>query len=78
MARSRKKTPIIGISTATSEKSDKVAAHRRERRKVHVGLKTKADQDALPHRREVSDVWGYAKDGKIYKAPWLRPKDLRK
>jgi len=78
MTRSRKKAPVIGISTSTSEKADKVAAHRKERRKVHVTLKTTGDQDALPLRNEVSNVWAYAKDGKRYNPSWLKPKHLRK
>jgi hypothetical protein len=78
MARSRKKTPITGMNRSKSEKADKVAAHRVERRKVHLRLKTEGDGDALPVRREISNVWSYAKDGKIYKKPWMRPKDLRK
>ena len=78
MTRSRKKTPITGMNRARSEKADKVAAHRRERRTVRTRVKTDPDPDALPRRREVSNVWAYAKDGKVYKKPWLRPKDLRK
>jgi hypothetical protein len=78
MTRSRKKTPITGYSTARSEKADKISAHRRERRIVHTRLKTDPDADRLPDRREVSNVLGYAKDGKIYAKSWLRPKDLRK
>lgn len=78
MTRSRKKAPVTAISTSTSEKADKVAAHRKERRKVHVTLKATGDQDALPARREVSNVWAYAKDGKRYKPAWLDPKHLRK
>jgi hypothetical protein len=78
MTRSRKKTPITGVNSARSEKSDKLAAHRRERRTVRTRLKAEPDADKLPDRREVSNVWAYAKDGKIYKKSWLRPKDLRK
>jgi hypothetical protein len=77
MARSRKKAPFIPTSTSTSEKADKVAAHRKERRKVRVILAVEPEIEVLPHRRRISNVWGYAKDGKRFqKSP--RPKDLRK
>jgi hypothetical protein len=77
MARSRKKAPFVPVSTSTSEKADKVAAHRKERRKVRTILAVKPDVEVLPHRRRISNVWAYAKDGKRYlKSP--RPKDLRK
>lgn len=38
MARSKRKTPISGITTAVSEKSDKVASHRRIRRVVRQAI----------------------------------------
>ena len=77
MARSRKKTPIGGITTAESEKADKLSAHRRERRKVRATLATDPQVDVLPHRREVSDVWTFAKDGKYYQTR-VQARDLRK
>lgn len=56
MSRSRRRTPVCGITTARSEKQDKVTAH----------------------RRELSNVWSYAKDGKQYLGPHTRPEYLRK
>lgn len=77
MARSRKKQPFTPVSTSTSEKADKVSAHRKERRQVRTLLAVKPDVEVLPHKREISNVWAYAKDGKRYrKAP--RAKDMRK
>lgn len=38
MSRSRKKTPIVGITTAPSDKPYKVAEHRRERRSAKVSI----------------------------------------
>jgi hypothetical protein len=70
MSRSYRKTPITGITMARSEKTDKRLANRRLRRKVKTG--------ALELRlREVSDIWGFEKDGKIY---WrdLPEKEMRK
>ena len=61
MSRSRKKTPIRGMTLADSEKEDKRLANRRIRRvnKVRVGR----DQEPT-HTRELSDPWGMAKDGR--------------
>jgi len=78
MARSRKKTPIAGIASAKSEKADKLAAHRKERRKVRSRLSTDAEPEILPHRREVGNVWSFAKDGKKYQTGRPDPRDLRK
>jgi hypothetical protein len=78
MARSRKKVPITGITTATSEKSDKVSAHKRERRAVRTRLHDQPAAEILPTTREVSDVWTFAKDGKTYLKPESRTKLLRK
>lgn len=77
MTRSRKKTPVFGISTSVSEKADKVAAHKRERRKIRTRLRIEPDAELLPHPREISNVWAYAKDGKRYRKA-VSPKDMRK
>ena len=58
MSRSKKKTPIAGITTARSEKDDKRLANRLLRRA------TRLDPENAPALREVSDVWNMAKDGK--------------
>ena len=79
MAHSRKRTPVLGITTARSEKADKVAAHRRERRHVRARLQVEPEADVLPARREVSNVWTFAKDGKRYaRAAWRTPSALCK
>jgi hypothetical protein len=78
MARSRKKTPMSGITSAKSEKADKLSAHRKERRKVRSRLSTDVEPDILPHRREVGDVWSFAKDGKKYQTGRANPRDMRK
>ena len=77
MAHSRKRTPILSITCAASEKDDKRKANRAERRRVRVALGQSADADTLPHRREISDPWAMAKDGKRY---WVgaNSRDLRK
>lgn len=78
MSRSRRRTPKVGITTARSEKQDKLKAHRRERRGVKAALAKGAEEHELPHRREVSDPWKMAKDGKAYLGQMAKPRDLRK
>lgn len=65
MSRSRRKTPICGITTAASERRDKQAWHRSYRIAVRRQLATDPDSEP-PHRREFSDPWLMAKDGKSY------------
>lgn len=62
MSRSVRRTPILGITTAVSEKSDKQKANRRYRRAEHVGLARR--DEIFPDRRELTDPWTMAKDGK--------------
>lgn len=75
MSRSKKKTPICGIATAASEKFDKRCANRAYRRAIHTlcdDISRVEDHDAdteFPTVREMSDVWGFAKDGKVYNPP---------
>ncbi len=64
MSRSYRQTPIMGITTAASEKWDKQLANRRLRRVVKQVLKGEPDAQVLPLQREVSDVWTMDKDGK--------------
>ncbi|MEM8600972.1 MAG: hypothetical protein AAGF99_13725 [Bacteroidota bacterium] len=78
MSRSRKKTPISGTTTATSEKHDKRLANRRLRRRVRQRLAAGHDGTALPLLREVSNVWTMDKDGKLYFDPDTHPKLMRK
>lgn len=74
MARSRRKTPIVGITTAETEKPFKVAEHRRERRTIKAKLR---HDDDLPDPKAFGDPWDGDKDGK----QWLgdrHPKFMRK
>lgn len=64
MSRSRRKTPICGMTTARSEKKDKRFANRKERRRVRLAIPL--DPDVLPHKREISNVYTFDKDGKQY------------
>lgn len=77
MTRSLRKTPKCGITVARSEKADKIAAHRRERRAVHGCLQATSWPEVLPERRALSSTWDFAKDGKQYLRK-ARAEDLRK
>jgi hypothetical protein len=76
VARSRKKAPITGITSAKSEKTDKQLAHRKERRKVRQVVES--EPEVLPHTREVSNPWAMAKDGKVYLGEQLPARRRRK
>lgn len=78
MSRSRKKSPVTPVTSAESEKSDKQAAHRRERHKVRTKLAVDPEPEILPHTREVSDPWAFAKDGKVYRGSKIPPAERRK
>lgn len=68
MARSRRRTPIISMTTTASEKQDKRWANRNHRAALRRALKSAADPDAavLPTLRDVSDPWAMAKDGRSW------------
>jgi len=75
MARSRRRTPIFGITTSRREKQDKRRANRVLRRAVRQRLPDLPE--LLPLLRKVSNAWSFDKDGKA----WARdpmPWDMRK
>ena len=78
MSRSRRKTPVCGITTAQSEKQDKRIANRRFRRAIRQQMQAEPQVEVLPQRREVSDVWAMDKDGKTRFDPEQHPKEMRK
>jgi len=63
MSRSRRKTPIVGITTAESDKPFKVREHRRERRAVNIALRVGEEP---PSPEEFGDPWKSEKDGKQF------------
>ena len=77
MSRSRKKTPVAGLTAAESEKQDKRRANRRLRRQVRAILPVEPDA-VLPALREVSCVWAFDKDGKRRFDPRSHPDRMRK
>lgn len=64
MSRSKKKTPIVGITTAETEKKNKLEANRKLRRLNRIKIR-KGDFEFF-QLREISNVWGFDKDGKRY------------
>jgi len=78
MGKSTRKTPIVGITTAASEKDDKRLLNRSLRRINHQILKTDENADALKQVKEVIDPWSMAKDGKILIDPAKDRRLMRK
>ena len=78
MSRSRRKTPVTGITTAETEKDDKRFANRRQRRVNRELLESTGDDTRLKDRRETSDPWSMAKDGKGRFDPKRHPNLMRK
>jgi hypothetical protein len=70
MSRSRRKTPIFGMTGAKSERRDKQTWHSRMRSRVRTVLTaiplTQLDGYVAPIENEVGSVWEMAKDGKHY------------
>lgn len=72
MSRSRRKTPITGVSTARSEAQDKALWHRAMRRVEKSRLAHQPD--CLPRsEHQFRDPWSMAKDGKTY---WAKPAEF--
>ena len=67
MSRSYRKTPIFGHGGCSSEKKDKQEYNRNVRRTTRNKLKDFENEDlVLPNKKDLSDVWSMAKDGKSY------------
>ena len=78
MSRSRRKTPIFGHTTATTDHPWKKAAARALRHRVKQMLCATLDGDRFAGRRwDLVNPWSSAKDGKHY---WgkAKAKDMRK
>ena len=78
MSRSRRKTPIFGKTTATSDAEWKKKAARKLRHRRNQKPESTLDGDGFAGKRwDVESPWCAPKDGKHY---WLKakPKDMRK
>jgi len=76
MSRSKKKTPISGITTAKSEKENKRESNRHFRRKIKENNKQGKAEEIISIK-EVSNIWEFDKDGKIFHSN-TNTKQLRK
>lgn len=76
MSRSRRKTPITGITAAESEKQDKRRCNRGVRRINKHRLKQGDVEDINP--REYMNPYSMAKDGRRYRDPDEFPELMRK
>lgn len=69
MSRSRKKSPIIGVTAAASAAGDKRRANKRLRRVAKERV-LRNPEGVLPAKlKEISDIWTTAKEGKIRISP---------
>jgi len=75
MSRSRRHTPIIGMTTAKTDKPFKAAEHRRERRSVRVAI---THDDEVPGAKQFGNPAASEKDGKQAFDPLSFPKLMRK
>lgn len=70
MSRSSRKTPIIPVTTAVTDKPFKRAEHGRERVASRAAL-VRLEGDRCPHPKRYGDPWDGGKDGKV----WLGGRD---
>lgn len=70
MSRSRRKTPIFGMTNCRSEYQDKRIWHGRLRAQARTKLATlvvdEFDGAVIPEVRDVSNPWSMGKDGKLW------------
>ncbi len=78
MSRSRKKTPIFGHTTCTSEATDKATWHRRYRAIERVRRRAEGEDYTAHSHRENSNAATFAKDGKHYWATAISTPHMRK
>ncbi len=78
MSRARRKTPIFGVTTATSDHPWKKAASRKVRRQVKLALTATLDGDLFVGKHwELVNPWSSETDGQHW---WAKagPKNMRK
>jgi hypothetical protein len=78
MSRSRKRTPVWGMSSSSSEKQDKRDYNRRYRHISKQFLHVNPEAELMPHLRDYSNPWSMSKDGKVRFNPKLYPERMRK
>ena len=78
MSRSKRKTSIIGHTSASSEKQDKRDYNRRYRHACKQFLHIDFETELLPHLQAYSNLWSMSKDGKKWFDAKKYPKLMRK
>ena len=78
MSRSKKKTPIRGMTTVKSDKWDKQLANRRHRHATNQALRVTSEEAGLPGVYEFGHVSNMNKDGKSWFDADGEPKSMRK
>lgn len=78
MSRSKRKSPILGITTAETEAADKAKWHRRHRREERARLTAEGQEYVARSHREHSSPWLMDKDGKKYWGGAIGSKHMRK
>ena len=78
MSRSKKRTPICGMTGAPSEKQDKRLYNRRYRHACKQAIHVDPGREPLPLLREYSNPGAMDKDGKARFDPVKRPDLMRK
>jgi hypothetical protein len=76
MSRSKRKTPIVAMTSHESDKPFKKAEHQRERAQVKVKLRTTEDDTALSSPKAFGGPGKSLKDGKQY-VGHMRPETKR-
>ena len=83
MTRSRRKTPVLPMTAAESEKDDKRIASRKERSRItaHLTVEAAADgefdiEDFAAHPR--SGQWTFSKDGRYHAGSKPSPQDQKR
>lgn len=78
MSRSKRKNPILGITTAKTEAPEKAQWHRRHRHEERARLIAAGEEYVARSHREYSDPWSMEKDGKKYWGAAIGSKYMRK
>ena len=66
MSRSKRRSPIMAVTTAVSEALEKAKWHRCHRREERARLRVSGTEYVARSHREHSDPWTMEKDGKKY------------
>ncbi len=78
MSRSRRKSPVMGVTCARSEEDDKQLYNRALRRINRRKLAEAGENAIYRNKREIMDVWSMNKDGKMRFNPEIEAKWMRK